>query len=220
MTAKQVIQTKKVSKTVIATAIIIGLVLGVFGIRWLKKNKTEPVASDFRPHVLGPDSAPIKILEFIDLQCPACAQGAKIIKKVMELHPGVIQVELRYHPLNSHKFGFLSARYAECGARQGKLWEFAGAILESQSQWANVMNPIPIFESLARNTGVDLNSLSACLADPSVDQYLTKDREEGVSRGVRSTPTYFINGEMLVGSRDLEEKLNKLIAEKFSSAAQ
>jgi protein-disulfide isomerase len=218
--AKQVKKVKKASKTKVTIMIALALVASVIAFKFFQQYFSPALEEVLNPRVKGNENAPIKIAEYIDLQCPACAQGAKILKTLMEDHPDAIRLELHYYPLSNHKHGFLSATYAECAARQGKLWMFVELILENQSKWATTMNPVSIFENYAKTAGVDLRKLDSCLEDPNVSKFIAQSKTEGDIKKVKSTPTYFINGEMMVGSRTLQATLEKLIAEKFSSSAQ
>ena len=61
--------------------------------QWIGSAKESPA------RIKGSKNAPVKIVEFIDFQCPACANGAKYLKQFMEDHPGQIHLEMKYFPL-------------------------------------------------------------------------------------------------------------------------
>ena len=155
----------------------------------------------------GDPNASVKVVEFIDFQCPACAQGSKILKKFMSENPKEIQLELRYYPLPMHSHAFLSAYYAECAARQDRFWPFEDLLIERQDQWAKLYDAKPYLDILAKNVGLNLERLDACVKDPATQSVILADKDEGRKLGVQSTPTYFINGKMMVGVTLLEEKL-------------
>ncbi len=161
----------------------------------------------------GKKSAPIRITEFIDLECPACARGAEYLARMMATHPEAIRLDLKYFPLPSHHHGFLAARYTECAAQQGKFWPFHDALIERQANWSRLMDATPAFTLIAQEVALDTGKLNACLDDKSVDALIQQSHLEGEQRGVKSTPTYYVNGKMVVGIQSLEPELERLLSE-------
>ncbi|MBI5024607.1 MAG: thioredoxin domain-containing protein [Candidatus Omnitrophica bacterium] len=161
----------------------------------------------------GNKNAPIRITEFIDLECPACARGAEYLARMMAMHPEAIRLDLKYFPLPGHRHGFSAARYTECAARQGRFWPFHDALLSRQANWSRLLDATPAFALIAQEVAIDKDKLSACLNDKSVDALIQQSRLEGARRGVRSTPTYYVNGKMVVGMQSLESELERLLSE-------
>jgi len=158
----------------------------------------------------GNPKADLKITEYIDFQCPACARGAKTLHEVTEKYPAKIYLEIKYFPLDhSHQHAMVSALYAECTARQDKFWLFVDILLEKQGLWAQLTNAEPMFREIAQAVQVDLDQLNSCLVDKGVEEAIFKERDFGKSLGIKSTPTYFINGKMVVGTKSLQEELDK-----------
>lgn len=203
----------KVSKKTATILIILLCVASVYGAKaaivFLRENMTSASAG----RIKGDSDAPIKIVEFIDFQCSACAKGAAYLKEKMEDYPGVIRVEVKYYPLQMHKHGFLSSQYAECASRQGEFWPYQDLLLARQSNWSRLMSAKPAFDKMAEEVSLDRAELDACLGDESVDEIINENKEEGRAKGVKSTPSYFINGEMIVGKKSLDAKINELLEE-------
>jgi len=112
------------SKKSATILIVVICVITVYGIKYSQGNPPLEESKDLFARMKGDINAPIKITEFADFQCPACAYASKYIKEFMKIHPGKLRVEMKYYPLMAHKHAFLSATYAECTARQGKFWKF------------------------------------------------------------------------------------------------
>ncbi len=160
--------------------------------------------------VKGDPTAKVRIVEFIDFQCPACADGALKLKKIYALHPKDIRVEMKYFPLMAiHRHAMTASTYAECAGRQGKFWPMQDLMVERQAQWRGLISAEGMFTQFAREAGVDKAALQRCLASPDVEQTVMQDRDLGRSLGVESTPTYFINNKMVVGSKSLTDELNQ-----------
>ena len=155
----------------------------------------------------SPDSK-IKIVEFIDFQCPPCAYGTKYLKTFFNQHPNDIYLQVRYFPLtNIHHHAMISALYSECAARQGKFWALNELMMPQQSQWAPLISPQPVFQAMATQVGMNTMELNACLVSDDARRVINDEKSLGQSLGIVSTPTYFINNKMVVGTKSLEDEL-------------
>jgi len=158
----------------------------------------------------GDPKAKVQIIEFIDFQCPACAAGALKLKEYFSGHPNDIHVTMKYFPLMSvHRHAMTSSMYAECAARQGKFWALHDLMVERQAQWRDLISAEGMFMQFAREAGMDEGALRRCLASGDLEKSILEDRDMGRSLGVQSTPTYFINHKMVVGSKSLMDELNQ-----------
>jgi protein-disulfide isomerase len=156
----------------------------------------------------GNPDAHVKILEFIDFQCPACANGVKYLKTFIGRHPDDIFLQVRYYPLtNMHHHAMISALYSECAARQGKFWALDDLMMDQQSQWAQLISAEPVFQAMALQVGMKTDQLNACLSSDDARRVINDEKSLGQSLGVSSTPTYFINSKMVVGTKSLEDEL-------------
>jgi len=151
----------------------------------------------------GNPNARVKIVEFIDFQCPACAFGVGYLKTFFDQHPNDLYIQVRYFPLtNMHHHAMISALYSECAARQGKFWALDDQMIPQQQQWAQLISPEPVFQAMASQVG-----LNTCLASDDARKVINDEKSLGQSMGITSTPTYFINGKMVVGTKSLQDEL-------------
>ena len=156
----------------------------------------------------GASDAKVKVIEFIDFQCPACAHGAKFLHEYMAGHQG-IELQVKYFPLvRTHSHAMQAAVYSECAARQNKFWEFHGLLMSQQAQWSPLINAETIFGNIAREAGLDAARLSECVKSDAAAQVVKDDQSLGQSLGVQSTPTYFVNNKMAVGVKSLMDELD------------
>ncbi|MBN1870474.1 MAG: thioredoxin domain-containing protein [Candidatus Omnitrophica bacterium] len=202
---------KKVSRKTAAFLIIIAGVMAVNTTKFVIQTVRRNGALRTFAKTKGSDNAPIKVVEFIDFQCPACAHGAAYLKGKIDKYPEAIRLEVKHYPLQMHRHGYQSSRYVECAARQEKFWPFQDLLLARQSNWQRLVDATPAFEKIAEESHLDKQKLKACLDRDVVDGIIKQNKEEGTALGLRSTPTYFVNGEMVVGSKSLEEKIEKLL---------
>ncbi|MEK7136664.1 MAG: thioredoxin domain-containing protein [Patescibacteria group bacterium] len=139
----------------------------------------------------GNPNSSIVVIEYGDLQCPAC-KGAEttIVKPLLEKYGNVIRYEFRHFPLRQiHAFAQEAAEAAECAADQGKFWEFVRNTYENQEKLSRK-------DLLARaeTVGVaDTGLFARCMKSRIKRDAVQKEYEEGLERGVNSTPTFFVN---------------------------
>lgn len=150
------------------------------------------VAGDER---VGPQSAPVQIIEFADFQCPFCAKAEPELDELLRDFPTEVALTFRNFPIQGHAFAMPAARAGECAARLGRFAQFKALSYESQdllgkSNW----------DDLARAAGIlDVPHFKVCLADPEISRSIAADIADGVKLGVDATPTFVINGTEIVG---------------------
>jgi protein-disulfide isomerase len=195
---------KKLQAAVVIVLVLAGFIAGarIFG----HPPKTQISVQDSRSK--GNPAARVKIVEYIDFQCPACARGVEYLRSFIELHPNDIYVQVRYFPLtNMHHHAMISALYSECAARQGKFWPLNDLMMPQQSLWAQLINPEPVFKSMASQAGMNIDQLNNCLASDDARRVINDEKSLGQSLGIVSTPTYFVNNKMVVGIKSLQDEL-------------
>ena len=202
------------SKQKVTLLIVLGCVLAIVaGQRILHRYRSNIKQNSIQAKAKGNPQAKLKIIEYIDLECPACAQGAGILNEYFKKYPNQMYVELKYFPLSGHRWSMPSARYAECAARQNKFWPFLDVLLKQQSFWSALNDPNPAFRQIAQEAGLNTFQLDLCLGDKYLEEAITTDKSIGTAMGIQSTPTYFINDKMFVGTKFLKEQLAAFFGE-------
>jgi protein-disulfide isomerase len=148
-------------------------------------------------HMRGPEKARVTLEEFGDFQCPACAETSAVIRSLEEMHRNQLRVVFWEFPLAMHEHGREAAIAAEAAAAQGHFWEMHDLLYRNQRTWARSPNVRAEFEKFALALHVDLARFRHDLEDPATAARVDAARNYGMSRGVRGTPTLFINGEQL-----------------------
>jgi protein-disulfide isomerase len=146
----------------------------------------------------GPADAVITIVEFSDLQCPACRAAEPTLQKLLAENPDVRFVFQHFPLTEIHPWAMHAATAAECVRRESPaaFWKFAASVYEAQPT-INPENVTQKLSELAAAAGVDAAKISACTASPEVAAAVEASRELGESLGVGGTPTVFINGRKL-----------------------
>ncbi|MBI4080219.1 MAG: thioredoxin domain-containing protein [Candidatus Levybacteria bacterium] len=169
-------------------------------------------------HETGPKSAKVTIVEFADFQCPACGAAHPALKQVLEQYKNDVRFVFRHFPLQLHKNAKQAARAAEAAGAVGggkKFWEMHDMIFENQAEWSEQGNSSEIFLKYAEKLKLDTAKFKEAMESNTFDQKIQADQNDGITLGVNSTPTFFINQEKYVGVlsfdtyKDLIEKTKK-----------
>src|SRR3989338_3734432 len=196
------------------------IILGCFFIGFLAKFAVEHSASLIRPdanlaRAKGNPKAPVRVTEFVDFQCKACSKGVEVLRNYFKKYPQKIYIEVKHYPLSKiHWHAVKSAVYAECAARQNKFWPYQDLLFQNQQIWDRLINPDNMFKELAQKAGLNLSALDVCVQDEKIKKFVLDEKSQGEAMRVNSTPTYFINGKMLVGHKELSAELEKLFQEE------
>jgi protein-disulfide isomerase len=149
--------------------------------------------------VQGVPEAPVVIVEFSDFQCPYCRKTLSELEKVRTAYPKEVRLVYRHFPIDRlHPQAQLTAQAAECAGAAGRFWEYHDRLFNQLD-----LSPQRLKE-LAEELGLDLPTFEQCLNSEWVRTRVAQDVEAGTRVGVSGTPTFFINGRLLVGAQPFE----------------
>lgn len=154
-------------------------------------------AGEGRPS-LGPEDAPITVVEFSDFQCPFCAKLAPTIHGLVDRH-GDVRVVFRQLPLGNHPLARPAAKAALAAHRQGKFWELHDALFAKGGKLDE-----DDAEDLAEELGLDMEQWRRDMDDPAIEQMIAEDEALAKELGVRGTPGTFVNGMFVSGAQPAE----------------
>ena len=168
-------------------------------------NPYARVANELKTKITGPSRGPadskITIVEFGDLQCPACKAAQPTIDKLLGDVPQARLVFQQFPLVTLHKWAFAAAKFGECTRVQNPdaFWKFQSLVYENQPAMESLDEDqaIPKLKDYAVQAGGDASKLDVCVADPLTAAKIYKSMELGKSVEVTSTPTLFINGRKL-----------------------
>ena len=150
---------------------------------------------------LGPADAPIVLVEFSDFQCPFCKSfHDETYRQLLAAYPGKIRFVYRHLPLTSiHPEAFPSAEASMCANEQNVFWEYHDKLFENQDSLGR-----DLYMQTATDLSLDAAMFEECLNAEKYKDLIQQDLEFAINLGIRSTPTFFINGIPLVGAQPLE----------------
>lgn len=147
----------------------------------------------------GNSDAPVTIVEFSDFQCPFCAAFYQnTLPQIEEIYlkTGKAKLVFRDFPLPFHADAQKAAEVAECAGEQGKFWEMHNMIFDNQEAIG-----VADLKQNGKSLGLDIAALNDCLDSGKYADEVRRDMNDGSAAGVSGTPTFFINGEKLVGAQ-------------------
>ena len=148
----------------------------------------------------GPKDAALTIVEFGDLECPACKKAQPNINKLMEEEPKARLVFQNFPLVTIHKWALTGAKYVDCFGRQNNdaVWKFISLAYEHQAE-INEQNVDQMLKGYVKDAGGMPDAVAACVAQPAAEKRVRESIALGEKLDINSTPTFYINGRKLVG---------------------
>ncbi len=144
--------------------------------------------------VFGEKQAPIKIIAFIDFECPYSQKSYPIFKKIMEEYDGAIEVVFKQFPIESlHPHAMDAALASTCAQEQGKFWEYYTLLFEQKTLDAQSLL------NFADELGLKKDQFEQCIATQKYKSTIEQDLTDGINVGVRGTPTFVIDDKKVEG---------------------
>ncbi len=185
-------------------------------------NNAAPAASavdmsqiSIRPaNRLGSPDAPITIVEFSDFQCPFCGKVEReAISQLRDQYVRSNRISIVYkHAAFLGDESTWAAQAAECAADQGQFWKYHDLLFARQDGENKGAFTKEKWLGLAQEWELDLTRFEPCLNNDETLARVQADIQEARAMDVRGTPTFFLNGQPLVGAQPLAA-FEKMIAE-------
>jgi protein-disulfide isomerase len=148
----------------------------------------------------GNKNAKVIVVEFSDFQCPFCQKAAPTVKQIIESYGDNILFVYRDFPIHSiHPQAQKAAEASQCAFEQDRFWDYHDKLFEKQSEWAT--SGVPKFKDYAAELGLDTTKFNDCLDSGKYANEVGADLSVGQQLGVTGTPTFFVNGEKVVGAQ-------------------
>lgn len=165
--------------------------------------------------ILGPQDAPVTIVEFFDPACETCRAFYPFVKDLMRKYPRDVRLVIRYAPF--HGGSDKVVKILEAAKRQDKYLPVLEMVLAAQPTWAEHGSPnVELAYQAAAQAGLDVQKALADAQDPAIEAVLRQDIQDLTTLQVTKTPTFFVNGKGLptFGS----EQLAALVAEEVAKS--
>jgi protein-disulfide isomerase len=163
-------------------------------------------------HVRGATDAVVTIVEFADFQCPFCAKTVDSLREIERRYGTTVRVAYKHFPLPIHHDAPRAAEASECASEQGRFWEMYDKLF-SASRFDDAQ-----LQKYTSELKLDGGQFSRCLAGGKYTARWQSDKRDGERLGVGATPTFFVNGRILVGAQPLEA-FTQIIDEELQTAS-
>jgi len=152
-------------------------------------------------HMTGNLGAPLTVVEFGDIQCPACGRAEETGRLIRSRYGDRVRFVFRHFPISSlHPYAQQAAEASECAAEQGKFWEALDRFYKGQDDLRE-----PSLMRYAGELGLDMNLFRKCWAAGSGAARIKRDAEDARALGVTKTPTFFIGTQVVEGPMDVTQ---------------
>ena len=151
--------------------------------------------------VLGPAEAPITIIEFSDYECPYCRKWHVEVWPQLEAEYGdQIRLVYRDFPLNSiHPNAATAAIAANCAREQDMYWPYSQKLFEMKLNLGK-----RTYQTYAEELELEMDAFNECLESGRYVDEVEADYQFAATLGIRSTPTFFVNGIPVVGAQPFD----------------
>jgi protein-disulfide isomerase len=160
----------------------------------------------------GGTDAPVTIVGFSDFECTFCGRAVETIQRVEKTYGDKVRIVFRDYPLPSHRGAKRAAEAAHCANEQGKFWQMHDKLF---TKGGNIVDA-DIFQ-YAKQIELDEVKFNTCLTSGTFKDAWKPSYDEGARVGVQSTPTFFINGRLIVGAAGYDA-FARVIDEELAAA--
>lgn len=160
---------------------------------------------------VGEKDAPVALVMFGDYESEACAQAHEVVKKIMAAYEGKVRFNFRHFPLTQiHQKAHKAAEASVAVAQFGKFWEMHDLIFRNRRNLGSIS-----LRDYAIEAGIRDKNFLPKLTDSVYGWTVRNDLLEGLHRGIRDVPAFFINNELFEGSPDeLSKAIDQLLKER------
>jgi protein-disulfide isomerase len=146
----------------------------------------------------GPADSPITVIEFSDLECPACKAAQPTIDRLVSDVPNVHFIFQNFPLERIHPWAFKAAEYGDCVARDtpDAFWKFIELDYQNQES-VTPDNADAKLKEFAAQAGANADRVAACVAQPATAARIRESLALGEAVQVNATPTLFVNGRPL-----------------------
>jgi predicted DsbA family dithiol-disulfide isomerase/Skp family chaperone for outer membrane proteins len=184
-----------------------------YGFRsYLEPLRTE-VATMGHPS-RGPAAAPVTIVEFSDFECPFCYGLYPTLRMIEKNYADQVRIVYRQFPLNNiHPRAQKAAEASLCAHDQGRFWEMHDSLFGFQEQLG-----VAALKQRAEELKLDTAAFNTCLDSGEKIDAIKADMADAAKAGVTGTPTFFVNGRMMLGNQPYAE-IRTIVEDELQRAA-
>ncbi len=164
----------------------------------LKKETSQDV-------ILGDPKAPVTVIVYGDYQCPFCGRFFSTTEQSIREN----YVKSDKVKIVARNFQFLgaeselAAQASACAKEQDNFWGYHDEIYKAEIKDGRENNGNlnkDLFVQIAKSVGLDVNKFTSCYDSGKYADAIKQETQAAAALGVNSTPTIYVNGEMVRGA--------------------
>ena len=150
---------------------------------------------------MGKKDAMVTVVAYSDYQCPFSKKGSEIIRELRDSYGDKVQIVHKDFPLPFHSGAKILAEGALCANEQSsnQFWKFYYKIFQDQTIATKDQ-----LENISKEIKLDVNKFSKCLESSKYKGKIEEELSDAIQLGIKSTPTFFINGKIISGAQNIE----------------
>ena len=163
-------------------------------------------------HTTGGEHASVHLLEYGDYECALCSDAGLEAQHLLDVFGSRLSFTFRHFPLTEHPHAEQAAEAAEAAAAQDKFWPMHQLLL---NHWHHLDREV--LTQCAEQAGLDLPTFVAAMNQHTYKGRVQEHRRSGELIGLRASPCFFLNGELVDVSFGLEH-LERAVREALGEA--
>ncbi len=148
----------------------------------------------------GSKSAKVTVVEFTEFQCPFCKRASGNYDSIVKTYGDKVRYVFKHFPLPMHERAHKASEAAQCMNDQGKFFEYHDKLFANNTALTDAD-----FSKYVTEVGGDVVKFEDCFKKEKYKAKVDKDMADAQKYGVSGAPTYFINGNMVVGAVSFDE---------------
>jgi protein-disulfide isomerase len=152
-------------------------------------KKDDVIIIEPREIFVGKKDAPVTLMEFGEYESEECAKANEIVKQLLEEYEGKIRFQFRHFPLTLiHQRSLKASESAVAAAQEGKFWEMHNVLYANRRNLGTTSLKLH-----SKEAGVKNKKFLDDLVNGVYGWQVQDDLKEGINRGVKELPAFFIN---------------------------
>ncbi len=144
---------------------------------------------------VGDPDAPVTLMEFGDYESEACAKANEVVKQLLDEYEGKIRFNFRHFPLTRiHQRSLKASEAAVAAGQEGKFWEMHNVLFANRRNLGTTS-----LKLYSKEAGVNNKKFLDDLVNAVYGWQVQGDLKEGIDRGVKDVPAFFVNDELVEG---------------------
>jgi protein-disulfide isomerase len=149
---------------------------------------------------VGDPKAPVTLMEYGDYESEACAKVNEVVEKLLKEFDGKLKFNFRHFPLTRiHQHAMKAAEASLGAAQEGKFWEMHGMLFAHRRRLGAIS-----LREYAKDVGVVNKKFLDNLVNSTYGWQVRSDLLEGLDKGIRDVPAFFINDQLFTGKPTFE----------------